>query len=69
MCKQPTLKEFIDNKRPGYPANAYVLFDGFDGLYVRHGNHYIDGKLISTLDLANITATKPGSGAFTKLVD
>jgi len=69
MYKQPTLKEFIDSKRPLYPSNAYVEFDGFDALYVRHGFHYIDGELISTLDLANITASNPGSGTFTKLVD
>jgi hypothetical protein len=68
MYKQ-TLKEFIDSKRPGYTANAYVTFPGFAALYVRHAFRIINGKYYWTLDLANAEADKPGSGAATRLID
>ena len=64
-----TLKQFITNRKPGYPANAYVSYPGFDDLYVRHGYHNIDGELVDTLDLTNLKASCPGNGAFSNLVD
>jgi len=67
MCIS-SLKQFID-KKPGYPANAYVSFPGFEDLYVRHGFYNVDGNVEETLDLANIKASCPGNGAFTNLVD
>lgn len=57
----PTLTAFLKKSRP---PNSYVLFPGFEELYVRkfvrHG--------FPTIDIANVTALKPGNGAFTFLV-
>jgi len=62
-----TLDEFITNQGAG-PRNAYVQEKGFVHLYVRFAYRCLDGQAMTTLDLANIEAEKPGSGAFTSLV-
>ena len=62
-----TLDEFIQNSNR-FPNNAWVEEDGFSGLYVRKTQRYLNNQLCETLDLANIQAKKPGSGAFTKLI-
>lgn len=49
--------------------NAYVDFPGFDALYVRVSSRYIRGEWHDAIDLANLNATKPGSGAFTTLFE
>lgn len=49
--------------------NAYVNEPGFEALYIRKAKRIINGNLIATIDLANITAECPGNGAFTRLVD
>ena len=63
-----TLDEFIQTTNK-FPNNAWVKEDGFSGLYVRKTQRYLNDQLFNTLDLANIQAKKPGSGAFTKLVN
>ena len=65
--KLPTLDEFIDNKI-GYVPNSYVKEPGFHTLYVRRNKRVLDNTLYDTIDLASLTAKKPGEGAFTKLV-
>ncbi len=66
-----TLKEFFkiaeDPKRHNY--RAWVNVRGFNGLYLRYGKRIIDGKTRHpVLDLASLEASKPGNGAFTRLV-
>jgi hypothetical protein len=69
----PTLDEFIQNTS-FFPLNLYVKYEGFDNLYVRKNGVYV---LISNqfylcepvVRIANVTATNPGNGAFTKLVN
>lgn len=71
--KLPTLDEFIK----GYDAkifrsNLYVREKGFRSLYVRIGPRYIGKNKIPfdpTLDIANVAATYPGKGYFTRLVE
>jgi hypothetical protein len=41
----------------------------FDTLYVRHAKRIIDGKLVETFDIATVTASNPGAGAFTRLIE
>ena len=49
--------------------NLYVRERGFTSLYVRMTSRWIDQKWHNpTLDLANITASRPGNGAFTALI-
>jgi len=64
-----TLEEFlVDPHRR--PPNAYVRHNGFRRLYVRWSQRSLGGTVYkSILDIANIEATKPGKGAFTKLVE
>lgn len=64
----PTLDEFLARGPEKFPRNAYVTEDGFESLYVRWGFHMVDGKMLSCLDLANMTATRPGHGAFKALL-
>lgn len=70
---QPTLNELLECYRAtGRPVNAYVREPGFDklGLYVRVGwRRCLEGRGVKTLDLANLTATSPGTGVFTCLVE
>jgi hypothetical protein len=64
-----TLDEFIQNTK-FFPNSAWVKEIGFSGLYVRKTQRVLDGMLYNNvLDLANISASKPGNGAFTKLVE
>jgi len=65
----PTLDEFITQALVKRPANSYVREPGFESLYVRIAKRYIDGEMQTTIDLANMTASKPGNGAFTRLVE
>ena len=53
--------------------HSYVAEEGFDSLYVRKGAKYInvDGKMKrfkNVFQLANLTATNPCNGAFTRLI-
>lgn len=59
-----TLDEFLKTSF----GNAYVREAGFSSLYVRHASRYLEGRRIPVLDIANVTAAKPGKGAFTALV-
>jgi hypothetical protein len=67
----PTLDEFLTWK---HPTNSYVDYPGFCDLYVRSNKVYVrfDGGgwfCEPVLQIANVTATEPGNGAFTRLVD
>ncbi len=59
--QNPTLREFLDGSKP----NAYVQHPGFSYLYVRSTQRFG----VETIDLANLEAEVPGSGAFTQLVN
>lgn len=66
-----TLDEFIQARlsQRVWPTNAYVKERGFKGLYIRMTQRYIQGKMWNpVLDIANVEAKSPGSGAFTSLV-
>jgi hypothetical protein len=65
----PTLDAFITQALTKRPTNSYVKEPGFSSLYVRVANRYIEGKMQATIDLANMTASRPGNGAFTRLVE
>lgn len=66
-----TLKEFLSPQHVR-PRNLYVKFPGFRELYVRKGPYYIrtdtTAEYKETIQIANVTARKPGSGAFRKLI-
>lgn len=62
-----TLEAFMKGTGRG---NAYVTFPGFKGLYIRRNPRFIRNLDIiaePTIDIANLTAKKPGKGAFTHL--
>ena len=66
-----TLDAFIQSRLDGklFPRNAYVTEPGFSSLYVRLSERYIDGRVQHpVLDLANLSAKKPGNGSFKKLI-
>lgn len=72
---RPTLAQFLNPEWPtGGPErwSCYIRYPGFSSLYVRKGPMYIagvnDGQQFNALQIANITATKPGKGAFTRLI-
>jgi hypothetical protein len=65
---RPKLDDFISQAREKWPYNAWVTEPGFAELYVRVSWRPLENKMVQVIDLANITATKPGNGAFTKLV-
>ena len=66
----PKLDAFITQGLTKFwPTNSYVEEPGFDSLYVRISRRYIEDKMQTTIDLANMTASKPGNGAFTRLVE
>jgi len=68
MADLITLDEFIANQQ-NWPRNAYVKVPGFESFYVRRTERYIEGqKYTNVIDLANITADRPGEGAFTRFV-
>ncbi len=57
-------------KQAGANSNAYVRAQGFSSLYVRMGRRYLCNVMHSNvLDIANIEATNPGNGAFTRLAE
>lgn len=68
----PTLEAFIDDALAGdprFPRNSYVLSEGFEALYVRFTKRFINGKFYwPVLDIANVTAEKPGNHAFKTLL-
>jgi len=69
--RYPTLDEFIKKHliTPDFPKNSYVQELGFRELYVRMTTRYInDERLAPVLDIAKAMASKPGKGAFTKLL-
>jgi hypothetical protein len=68
-----TLDQFINThqqKPQGRHSNAYVRVAGFSALYVRMGPRYLCGTVHPcVLDIANVTARRPGNGAFTCLAE
>jgi hypothetical protein len=62
----PTLDEFL--ARTEWPNNSHVSEPGFDTLYVRRSQRLIGDRLHPAVDIANVTSSKPGSGAFTALI-
>lgn len=53
-----------------WPTNSYVSFPGMESLYVRRGRYLINDKIVeSTVCLASVESSKPGNGAFRKLID
>lgn len=63
----PSLDEFIENRKT--PANSYVAEPGFRPIYVRMSRRLLLGVVHeNVLDIANITAIRPGKGTFTRLV-
>lgn len=63
---KPTLDEFIAGKF----RNSYIEHPEFDGLYIRSGDIYVDGRRCTkVIQIANIEAKHPGNGAFARLVD
>lgn len=79
--RMPTLDEFLAHGHAGLalPRSRYVHHRDFASLYVRVGPRYIrtteppvvsDGaRLNPVVTVANVTAHKPGEGAFTRLLD
>jgi hypothetical protein len=52
------------------PKSAYVKFPGFKSLFVRFGPGFINGRKVNEVfTIANMTATKPGKGALTNLIN
>jgi hypothetical protein len=63
----PTLSKFLNGNKE--LAIGYVQHPGFANLYLRKTYRYIDRARVRTLDIAYVVARRPGSGAFTKLLD
>ena len=66
--KMQTLDEFIVGSTTNWPNNAWVRERGFESLYVRVARRHLEGEWRVTIDIANVTARKPGRGTFTKLL-
>ena len=66
----PTLKAFIDRSADiTFSRSSYVQEPGFEELYIHVGTQFIGGEIRSrTIVLSRVTATKPGAGAFTVLI-
>ena len=62
-----TLDEFIGDISK-FNKSEYVTFEGFDALYVRTGPRLIHGQYYKVVDIANVTASHPGAGAFKRLI-
>ena len=65
------LSEFVNLpiKMATVSNRMWVEFKGFDDLYVRHGGFCVNSEWMkNTIQIANVTATNPGNGAFKKLV-
>lgn len=66
--KLQTLDNFLIST--SYPWNAYVSFPGMKSLYVRRGGYPINDQIAqSTIQIASVESSKPGNGAFRKLID
>ncbi len=67
-----TLDEFIaestERSDVRLSTNGWVSEHGFKSLYVRRTGRWLEDRWVDCLDLANITASKPGNGAFKALV-
>lgn len=60
-----TLDHFLTTRS----RNAWVSETGFDTLYVRKGQRYLNGILYDrVIDIASAEATTPGQGALTALI-
>lgn len=67
----PTLDEFLEKVQASKwrLGNSYVREPGFRGLYVRYGSKLVGRQIMqNVIVLANITAHRPGKGAFKKLI-
>lgn len=62
----PTLDEFLS--RTTLPNNSYVKEKGFKDLYIRRSKRMVGHTLLNAVDIANVSASRPGNGAFTSLV-
>ena len=62
-----TLDAFLS--KTSHTRNAYVTFPGMKSLYVRVGPYRVNTEVMSTIQIANVEASEPGSGAFSRLVD
>ena len=67
--KKPTLDEFLAQGKNAWPKNSWVKEPGFKNLYVRISKRSLEGRLRPMIDLADITASRPGKGTFTRLVE
>lgn len=68
---KPTLDEFLSDKHR--MPNAYIKYAGFSALYVRKADIGVslDGKRYwcrRCFTIANVTASRPNRGSFSKLV-
>jgi hypothetical protein len=66
--KKITLDEFL--QLGGYPFNSYIRLSGWKRLYIRRSNRRLgaDSKQHTCIDLANIASSRPGKGAFRRLI-
>ncbi len=63
-----TLDTFLTST--SHLRNSYVNFSGMKSLYVRKGGYLINDKIVqSTIQIASVESSKPGNGAFRKLID
>lgn len=67
-----TLEKFLSPEHVR-PRNLYVKFPGFKDLYVRKGPYLIRTETFKdyceSIQIANVTASRPGNGAFRELID
>jgi len=61
----PTFDQFMHSPQ----RNAWVNEVGFEQLYVRKGPYGVHGKLVNTIQIANVTVADKGKGVFTKFVN
>lgn len=59
-----TLDQFLGQDQ----RSAWLRHDEFKDLYVRKTERFYGRKRVPTIDLATITARKPGRGSFKRLV-
>jgi hypothetical protein len=65
----PTLDAFLAEAVQSWlPHRSFVSEPGWKILYVRVTRRALNGRLRSTIDLANLEATRKGKGAFRRLV-
>lgn len=67
----PTLDAFLaeaTQSRSPFGHRSFVFEPGWKVLYVRVTQRNLNGYVRPTIDLANLEATKKGTGAFRKLV-